>query len=98
MDVIAVSEMKADLGTVHLKKPRILGYEQTPQGLRVHFQPYFLLAPDVDVDIFIDHIATWIDAPTQIANNYVEATSGIKIMGTMPKESGKIIEGDFKRH
>lgn len=68
-----------DGGSYVLEKPRVLGFQETQQGMGLGFMPYIIGNPDADVVISKTSIIAEYEPRPEIEKAYMQQTSKIQL-------------------
>lgn len=67
--------------TLSIEMPRVIGLQETSQGMGLGFMPYTLANPDAELTITQSHFVAVYTPKPEIEKAYLSQTSKIKLMG-----------------
>lgn len=74
-------EISKGATTLQLEQPRVIGLQETQQGVGLGFMPYTLANPDATITVSADHLVAFFSPKPEIEKAYLSQTSKIKLMG-----------------
>lgn len=79
--VNAVEYSSGHTATLTIEMPRVIGLQETAQGMGLGFMPYTLANPDATMTITNAHFIAVYPPKPEIEKAYLSQTSKIKLMG-----------------